>query len=183
MRNTYASATLKSERFLSLTAHSLRTAIGAVVVTALIAGCGFHLRGQAALPYGSIYVQTESPASGFATQVKRAVRAGSQTRVAENPKDAEVTLHVMSESRERSILSLSGGGRVRELQLRYRVVYRVFDQSNTEILAPSEITLKRDLSYNYTDVIAKEQEEILLYRDMQNDAVQQLVRRLQALRA
>ena len=42
--------------------------------------------------------------------------------------------------------------------------------------------LKRDLTYNDTDVIAKEQEEILLYRDMQSDAVQQLVRRLQTAR-
>jgi LPS-assembly lipoprotein len=61
-------------------------------------------------------------------------------------------------------------------------VYRLFDQNNKEYIPASEILLKRDLTYNDADVIAKEQEEGLLYRDMQNDAVQQLVRRLQATR-
>ena len=43
--------------------------------------------------------------------------------------------------------------------------------------------LKRDISFNDAEVLAKEAEEALLYRDMQLDAVQQLVRRLQAARS
>ncbi len=158
---------------------SLIIAIGAALLATLIAGCGFQLRGQAALPFESLYVLGSSP---FAQDVVRAVRAGSQTRVTTNPKDAQFTLQILSELRERSILSLSSGGRVRELQLRYRVTYRLYDQNNKEYIPAGEILLKRDLTYNDTDVIAKEQEEGLLYRDMQNDAVQQLVRRLQATR-
>ena len=65
---------------------------------------------------------------------------------------------------------------------RYRVSYRLYDQKNKEYIPPSEILLRRELSYSDTDVIAKEQEEGLLYRDMQSDAVQQLVRRLQVMR-
>jgi LPS-assembly lipoprotein len=165
------------------TIRAFRLFVTAALCLAL-AACGFHLRGQTALPYESIYVLADAPVSTFATQVKRAVRAGSSsTRITDNPTDAEVTLQVLSELRERSILSLSGGGRIRELQLRYRVMYRVLDKTSKELIGPSEIILKRDLSYNDTDVIAKQQEESLLYRDMQNDAVQQLVRRLQALRA
>ncbi len=163
--------------FSHLTSHTSRLA--AAVLCMALAGCGFHLRGQATLPFESLHV---TGSSQFASQVARAVRAGSQTRVTTNPKDAQVTLQILGELRERSILSLSSGGRVRELQLRYRVLYRLFDQSNKEYIPASEILLKRDLSYNDTDVIAKEQEEALLYRDMQNDAVQQLVRRLQGTR-
>lgn len=158
---------------------SLFTAISAALLAALIAGCGFQLRGQASLPFESLYV---SGSSQFANQLARAVRAGTQTRVTGSPGDAQVTLEIISEQRERSILSLSSGGRVRELQLRYRVAYRLYDRNKKEYIPSSEIVLKRDLSYNDTDVIAKEQEEGLLYRDMQNDAVQQLVRRLQATR-
>jgi len=161
-----------------LTPHASRLTAAAMLCMAL-AACGFQLRGQAALPFESLHV---SGSTQFASQVARAVRAGSQTRITANPKDAQVTLQIINESRERSILSLSSGGRVRELQLRYRVAYRLHDQSNKEYIPTSEILLKRDLSYNDTDVIAKEQEEGLLFRDMQNDAVQQLVRRLQATR-
>ncbi len=152
-----------------------------IVGCLLLASCGFHLRGQAALPFESIYVQSGGPSS-FANEFARAVRAGSRTRVTDNPKDAQATLQIIAEGRERAILSLSGSGRVREITLRYRVSYRLYDQKNREHIAPSEILLRRDLSYSDTDVIAKEQEEALLYRDMQSDAVQQLVRRLQVTR-
>ena len=165
-----------------LTPHASRlTASSMAIMALLLASCGFHLRGQAALPFESIYVQTSGP-SAFASQLARAVRAGSKTRITDNPKDAQVTLQVIAEVRERAILSLSGSGRVREITLRYRVSYRLYDQQNKEYIPPSEILLRRDLSYSDTDVIAKEQEEGLLYRDMQSDAVQQLVRRLQVMR-
>jgi len=144
-----------------------------------LGACGFQLRGAAPLPFDSLYVQ--APASSvFATQLKRAISTGGQTRVLEDQKDAQVTLQVLEELREKSILSLSVGGRVREFELRYRVSYRVYDKDRKELAAPGEITLRRELSYNDQDVLAKEAEESLLYRDMQNDAVYQLLRRLQA---
>jgi LPS-assembly lipoprotein len=144
----------------------------------LLASCGFHLRGQADLPFESMYIMG-SPS--FAVPLARAVRAGSKTRITTNPKEADVTLQILSELRDRSILSLSSTGRVQELQIRYRVSFRVYDQKGREYVAPNEILLKRDLLYSDADVLGKEQEEALLYRDMQNDAVQQLVRRLQAV--
>jgi LPS-assembly lipoprotein len=144
----------------------------------LLTACGFQLRGQAALPFDSMFI---SGPPLFVTQLSRAVRAGTRTQIAANPKDADVTLQILAEARDRAILSLSGSGRVRELQIRYRVTYRLYDKDNKELLAPSEILLRRDLTYSDTDVLGKEQEEALLYRDMQNDAVQQLVRRLEAV--
>ena len=146
----------------------------------LLSACGFHLRGQAALPFESMYIR--GAPSTFASQLARAVRAGSKARVTESPQDAQVTLEILSELPERAILSLSGSGRVRELQLRYRVSYRLYGKDNKEYIPASEIQLKRDLTYSDTDVLGKEQEEGLLYRDMLDDAVQQVVRRLQAAR-
>lgn len=182
MKNTTAGIWRATTRFLLPTPHASRlTASSMAVMALLLASCGFQLRGQAALPFESMYVQTGGP-SAFANQLARAVRAGSQTRITDNPKEAQVTLQIIGEARERAILSLSGSGRVREITLRYRVSYRLYDQKNKEHIAPSEILLRRDLSYTDTDVIAKEQEEALLYRDMQSDAVQQLVRRLQLMR-
>jgi len=150
-----------------------------VVASLLLTSCGFHLRGQATLPFESMYI-SGSPV--FANQLARAVRAGSKTKIVDNPKVAEVTLQVLTEARERSILSLSASGRVRELQIRYRVGFRVTDKNGREYLAANEILLKRDLVYSDTDVLGKEQEEALLYRDMQSDAIQQVVRRLEAAR-
>ncbi len=144
----------------------------------LLASCGFQLRGAATLPFNTVYVDA-SPASVFATQLRRVIGAGSQTRVTNNPAEAEATVQVLNELREKEILSLSAGGRVRELQLRYRVHYQVLDKNKTPLAPPGEIVLRRDFSFNEQEQLSKEAEEALLYRDMQTDAVHQLVRRLQ----
>jgi len=145
----------------------------------LLASCGFQLRGTATLPFDSMYVQAAST-SQLAIQLKRAVVSGSGTRITERPEQAEVILHILSELQEKQILSLTGGGRVSEFQLRYRVSFRLTDSKNREHIPASEITLRRDYTYNDSQALAAESEEALLYRDMRNDAVSQLVRRLQA---
>jgi LPS-assembly lipoprotein len=145
----------------------------------LLASCGFQLRGTAALPFKSMYVQAPTT-SVFAIQLKRAVASGSGARITERPEQAEVILQVLNEAQEKQILSLSGGGRVSEYQLRYRVSFRLTDGKNREHIPASEILLRRDYSYNDSQVLATESEEALLYRDMRSDAVSQLVRRLQA---
>ena len=148
-------------------------------VAFLLAGCGFQLRGVAPLPFDSMYVQA-APASVFATLLKRAVRAGSKTQIADQPAQAEVTLQILNELQEKQILSLGGTGRVSEFELRYRVSFRLTDAKNREHIPASEIALKRDFSYTDSQALSKDAEEALLYSDMRKDAVNQLVRRLQA---
>lgn len=153
----------------------------ALLCTLLIAGCGFKLRGAAELPFDTLYVQAPV-GSQFAQQFRRVVTYGSGTKIVDDPKTATATLVLVSEAREKSILSLSGAGRVREFQLRYRMTYRLLDKTATETIPTSEIVLTRDFSFNDQETLSKESEEALLFRNMQNDAVQQLVRRLQAAR-
>jgi LPS-assembly lipoprotein len=153
-----------------------------LIVSALalaLAGCGFHLRGQATLPFNTLYVQA-APLSPFALQLKRAVQSGSSTKIIDRPEQAEAILQILQELQEKEILSLSTGGRVAEFQLRYRVQFRLTDEKNREHIPATEIILKRDYSFNDSQVLSKESEEALLYRDMRADAVYQMVRRLQA---
>lgn len=158
----------------------MRTLI-ALLCTLLIAGCGFQLRGTASLPFDTLYVQAPV-GSQFAQQFKRVVTYGSNTKIVDDPKAAEATLILVGELREKNILSLSGAGRVREFQLRYRMTYRMINKATVETIPATEIALTRDFSFNDQETLSKESEEALLFRDMQNDAVQQLVRRLQATR-
>jgi len=152
--------------------------LAALLCTLILAGCGFQLRGSATLPFETLYVQAPV-GSQFSTQLRRLVTAGSNTRIVDVAQGADATLVLVHELREKNILSLSGGGRVREYQLRYRMAYRLLDKNAVEILPASEIILIRDLSYSDSDTLSKEAEEALLFRDMQSDAVQQLLRRLQ----
>ncbi len=142
-----------------------------------LGACGFQLRGQATLPFDSLYVASNT---GLAVQLKRNIIAGTNTRLVDDPKLAQATFSVLYEAQEKSILSLNSAGRVREYQLRYRYRFRVADAKGLEFVPSNEILLTRDISFNDSAVLAKENEEGLLYRDMQADMVQQVLRRLAA---
>lgn len=153
----------------------------ALAFSSLTAGCGFQLRGQADIPYSSIYVDG-NPGSPLVINLQRIIRSGGhKERLAASSAQAERSIQIMSEVRNKIILSLSGAGRVREYQLQYRVKYRLLAPQGKEILLPTEIVLYRDMSYNDAYIIAKGEEEQLLYRDMQTDAAQQILRRIALL--
>ena len=149
-----------------------------LAMTLLLAGCGFQLRGTAQLPFETIYIPEAS--AGIGLELKRYVRSGTRPRVVDDEKSAQAVLQFANETRFRNILSLSGGGRVREFQRVYRIAVRVHDGKGGEYLPLSVLQLTRDLTYNDTDVLAKETEEALIYREMQSDMVQQILRRLSA---
>ncbi|MGQ0525717.1 MAG: LPS-assembly lipoprotein LptE [Betaproteobacteria bacterium] len=148
----------------------------------LLASCGFRLRGEATLPFESIYVQGAAT-SPFTIQLKRSIVSATKARLTDRPQEAQVVLQIMSERRDKEILALSGGGRVREYYLRYHVTYRLTDPKLvSEYIAPTEIVLRRELTYSDAEALAKESEEMLLFRDMQTDAARQLLFRLQVVK-
>ena len=152
-------------------------ALIAILIALLLTACGFQLRGAQPLPFSSLYI-AENWELGAA--LKRNIRALGSTQLAQTPQEAQAVFTSIGEAREKIILSLSATGRVREFQLRYRFAYRVHDLKGREFVPPTEIILVRDISFSDERVLAKEQEEVLLYRDMQNDMVQQVLRRLAA---
>ena len=148
------------------------------VLVLTLAGCGFRLRGTADLPFSSLYVPGAT--GGIALDLARNIRAGTNAKVVSDAKEADAVLQFTSETREKEILSLTGAGRVREFRLHYKVGFRVHDGKGNDYLPQSTLELTRDVSFNDADVLAKETEEQLLYRDMQGDMVQQIMRRLAA---
>ena len=134
------------------------------------------MRGTADVPFQTIHVPGAT--TGIALDLKRNIENGTRARVVDDPKAAQAILQFTEESRSREILSLTSAGRVREFQLRYRVGFRVHDGKGGEFVPPSVIQLTRDLTYSDAEILAKEQEEQLLFRDMQSDMVRQILRRL-----
>lgn len=152
----------------------------AIVALALLtAACGFQLRGQAKLPFETLYVAIPG-ISPLGTELKRNIVAGTNTRLVNEPARAQAILALVSESREKTILSFDSSGRVLELQLHYRLKFRVHDARGRDYLPPSEIRLTRDISFSDAQLLSKESEEQLLYRDMQSDMVRQILYRLAA---
>jgi len=88
---------------------------------------------------------------------------------------------VLTDQRERSVVGQTASGQVRELQLRTRFRFRLANAAGKLLLEDVELLLERDISFTETAVLAKEAEEATLYRDMQSDIVQQVMRRLSAV--
>lgn len=150
----------------------------AVLLLLLLAACGFKLRGQiSALPFKSMYVNAPDGHT-IGLEMERMIKTSSTTKLAASPAEADATLDIISAVNERAILSLSGGGRVRDFNLICRVIYRVLDKRGVEIVPNTEITLTRILPFLDAQIVAKEAEERLLVKDMQSDALQQIVWRL-----
>lgn len=154
--------------------------IVALALSGELVGCGFHLRGEATFPFHTLYVNGGTTAP-FYPDLMRSLRANSGTKVVEQPEQAEAIMDLSrAPAVDKQILTLSGGGKVREFLLVQTIGFRVHDGKGGEWLPYGEIQIRRDFSYTDSQALAKEAEEHLLVADMQTDAVQQVLRRLQA---
>jgi LPS-assembly lipoprotein len=154
----------------------------ALICLGLLGACGFHLRGDIGIPFAKIYVSGDAshPTVG---QLRQYLANLPHLKLVAKAEDAEANLQVLDQQREKVISALSSAGRVREYELRMRVSFRLTDDKANELIPPSEIALFRLVSYNDTQILSKGEEEALLYNDMQNDIVQQILRRVAAAKA
>jgi LPS-assembly lipoprotein len=165
---------------------------------ALLAGCGFQLRKAPEFAFSAV-VMNAPDSSPLALELRRSLTADGKVQVlgtatpvatpaggaASGPGSAapgQVIFDLLQEQREKVVVGLNSTGQVTEFQLRSRVRFRVRNASGRELIPETELEQHRDISFNESAVLAKEAEESLLYRDMQRDMVQQLLRRLAAIR-
>jgi LPS-assembly lipoprotein len=165
------------------TASKLRTysALAIIATALLLSACGFALRGSVNFPFSSIYIAYPD-GTPLKYEIKRSLVANGATRIASKAKDADVVLEIMGESSDKKIVAINGQGRVRAYNLTYSASFRVINAVGKEYLAPVTVSLIRPMTYNEAAALAKENEEAMLYRDMQNEFVRQMMRRLAAMK-
>jgi LPS-assembly lipoprotein len=133
------------------------------------------------LPFDTLFIAFPA-GQPLGTDLKRLIAAGTKTRIVDDPKNAQATLEIVSVANNKEIMSVSGGGRVREFELRYRVSFRLTDAKGAELIPTNEIALRRIMPFTDQQVVAKEGEEAMLVREMQSDSAAQIVRRLEAVK-
>jgi LPS-assembly lipoprotein len=174
-----------------------------LLLISLLAACGFKLRGSAELPGYKLPFATIAlgldPASEFHAQLKRTIEASSPgTKVISDSAQAEAVLAVLGDNSQKTILSLNAAGRAREFQLERTFTFKVLAKGAATTIAPqvkfpdaqveapieyiaaSAISVRRQMTFSDDLVLSKESEEATLWRDIQSDVVQQLMRRLAA---
>lgn len=154
--------------------------VAALLLSAGLASCGFRLRGRQDLPFESVFIAAPRNSTASAELVG-AIRSGSSTRIVDDAASAQALIEIVSETRERDVLSVNAQGRAREFRLRLRVVFRVHNGKGREYLAPTQVATTRDLAMLEEQMLAREYEAEQLYQDMMYDLAQQMLRRMSAL--
>ena len=149
----------------------------------LLGACGFELRRAPELRFRTVQLIGFKPRSPLAEALVASINASLTTVVVSSAAQAQVMLEALSDARDRSVVASTAAGQVRELQLRATLNFRLRTPAGKELIAPTEISLKRDLSYVEGAALAKEQEEAQLYRAMQTDIVAQVMRRLASVQS
>ena len=151
----------------------------AALAFATLASCGFHLRGDVPYAFDTLYIN--APTAGpLVVELKRVLASATGARVVDKVEGAQAILDITAYGDDKQVLSLSGGGRVREYTLTKHVAFRLRDTDGRDWLPAGDITIRRTYSFNESEALAREAQEVRLLREMQSDAVAQIVRRLQA---
>ncbi len=158
-----------------------------------LSGCGFQLRRARPMAFQSIQLKGFEASSPLAAELARNLEASGVSVVDSVAQAAQLAgttsspaqhlvFEALRDSQELAVATKTAFGQVRSMTARNRLRFQVRRADGSLLMQPVEIGLDRDLSYNEQDALAKQDESAALNRAMQTDIVQQVLRRLQAIR-
>lgn len=146
-----------------------------------LTGCGFHLRGRVTLPIETMFVNL--PVNNqMAAEIRRMLKGGTNITLVDTAEEADAILELVSSGRNREVVSLNMRGEAREYELTLQLTFRLINQDGAEFLPPTTFTGSRDMTYNEEDYLSRDAEEAMLYREIQQDLITQLLNRLATIK-
>lgn len=153
--------------------------IAMLIAAGLLAGCGFHLRGEIAGTRAekTLFVSGIAKNNPFFVDFSR-VLDYSGGHLASKPADAGAVVNISMARHERRPLTLSSQGRANMFELVFRVAYQI-QTPKGEVLIPSqEMEVRRDYFNNQFFPLGQAEEEALMRQEMEQEAAQTLLRRV-----
>ena len=147
----------------------------------LASGCGFHLQGSGSLPEGmrKFYVITADQVTPFAVELRRAIeRSGGE--LTSTAAEADTVVRIQRDRSGRRVLSVSARNTPQEYEIFYLVEYSV-DRGGKEVLELQPLEMIRNLSFDETQLLAKDREEAIIHEAMARDLAVLVTRRLESL--
>lgn len=153
-----------------------------VFLSALLAGCGFHLRGSGpgSLDVSSVYVDAGS-ARKLGEEVSLQL-SGLGVAIPNAPDAAEYVLKLANERQERKVLTVSAQtGKVEEYELIYSANMSVIGPDGKTITDNEPVTARQDLAYDEDAVLGKFEEARTVVEDLRRQVAASVLRRLNAV--
>jgi len=161
------------------TPRRLALAALAFAAAASLAACGFHRRVAQPLNYERIALSGFADRSTMADEIRRALPATAH--IVPSVLESQVVIEAVEDTQKTTVEASTAFGQVRELELHVKLRYRVLDPNGTELLPLADVERFRDMTYDEKTALAKDAELKSLYRDMQSDMANQLIRVLAAV--
>ena len=155
--------------------------LGFVLLT--LAGCGFQLRGTATVPehLKTMYIQGIDLQQDLGRELKRGLQ-GNDVLVLDSYQQGSAILTVLDNTFERRVLSVGSDAKVSEYDLYRSLTYKITDENGQVLSADQKLIAQRDYQFDQDKVLASEQEEAELRKQLNQQLVQSVLRRLTALK-
>ena len=129
-------------------------ALAAISPAIALMGCGYRMRGMVDVPYKAIAI-TGNPSPPLRADLQRVILTGTDTKVAINPKDADLILEITNDSSAQEILAYNSNGQISAYRLTIRAGFRAYDTAGAEIVPDAEIYVTRAVSYTHLTLPTK----------------------------
>jgi LPS-assembly lipoprotein len=158
-----------------------RTLLGTLIALPALftSACGFKLRGSVSIPY-KVIVITGVPSPLLRSDLEMIILTGSDAKVANNTKDADLILEIISEVNSREILAYNAAGQISAYRLNSRVAFQATDQNGVDVVPESEIYVTRDMDFSVSTVLATDVQQQQFTNAMRMDLSLQILRRISA---
>ena len=149
---------------------------------ATLEGCGFHLREAVELPpsLSPLRIHGLGEFDPLRNDL-REILTEANVQVTDNPTGASASsiLQIHKQNRERRVLSVDEGGKVVEYEIHYGLQFDLVDDNGAQLVKKQGVGVQRAYVNPDTGILGKEQEEVLMRRDMRLELARRIVGRLQ----
>lgn len=147
---------------------------------AIIAGCGFHLRGvnrtDYRFAYKYVYLTCDTPI--ICPGLISAIKNEELTTLVTRPESAEAVFVVGNEQTSRDVLDYNGVGQIASYLLSYQITAQVFDLKGNQV--GNDIVVKNQMTINYNNslILSAQQQEDTTWNQIHQNVINTLIRRL-----
>ncbi|MDO4433771.1 MAG: LPS assembly lipoprotein LptE [Alysiella sp.] len=150
----------------------------AIIAVLFLASCGFHLKGMQSkhkLPEKNWYIE-----GGVLQQpLERALLAASG-QIVRTPNSTPAQLRLIAFDSKKDIYTITRAAKLNEYLLSLRVTVQVY-YNNLAWGEPMIVEIQRVMPYADSMILGKAEEEATIWREIHEDAADQIVRRLSFL--
>jgi LPS-assembly lipoprotein len=189
---THPSRVASRRTWLARSTHLAATLAAGALLSAT--GCGFQLQRGQAMAFKTIQLAGFAGNSSLANELGTALEdsgvsvvdstlAATQAASSATVPSSHVVIEALTDRQDAVVSTTTAYGQIRNMTARNALTFTVKRGDGSVLLPATTVGLSRDLSYNEKDALAKQDELAALHKAMQSDMVNQVLRRLSAIRA